>query len=257
MAFPVPCQVCVFLAAAVTSGALRLEDGGTQADCTCLNWAPTYQSGMVTCGEGMELGTTMSVGKSRAAALEGDHGCHLYPKLRANFCLKAKQGAHLYGKADDDYDFTWCYVSPSCKALRGGAAVNQRVSWKKCVPGQDKRYGDLHPVTLMAHAQAAGLQYDPTLFAFMAYPYLHATWAQLTSFFNKDASALLALDADVERGLRQIVNSGRPMLICTSLAAPGNGRPDACGKPYTAYVVVGKQIWFFPHFKTPQCIQGC
>mmetsp|Transcript_90580 Transcript_90580/g.219747 ORF Transcript_90580/g.219747 Transcript_90580/m.219747 type:complete len:282 (-) Transcript_90580:109-954(-) len=65
MAFPVPCQVCVFLAAAVTSGALRLEDGGTQADCTCLNWKQVYERGLVKCGGGLEhLGLALQPSRS-------------------------------------------------------------------------------------------------------------------------------------------------------------------------------------------------
>jgi len=229
-------------------------------ECTCLNWAQTYASGLVMCGQGMEVGTSMSMGAPWGWAVLTDHGCNLlYPKLQANLCMKAKQGAHLYGKSaeSDAYDFTWCYVSSACKHLGGGASVNDQVSWKKCVVDEDRRYGDLHPSELMKHVVAAGMSADPTLMTVMSYPYIYSTWDQVRPFFGNDPLAKSSLEPQLSKDLEAIVESGRPMMICSNLDGPGNGNPDACGPPNNVYLVVGKELWYFPHLKAPTCIQGC
>eukprot|EP00413_Alexandrium_margalefii_P039265 CAMPEP_0204605724 /NCGR_PEP_ID=MMETSP0661-20131031/58653_1 /ASSEMBLY_ACC=CAM_ASM_000606 /TAXON_ID=109239 /ORGANISM="Alexandrium margalefi, Strain AMGDE01CS-322" /LENGTH=261 /DNA_ID=CAMNT_0051616985 /DNA_START=65 /DNA_END=850 /DNA_ORIENTATION=- len=240
--------------------AVSITDSARGA-CQCLDWVPTYRQGLVQCGQGMEVGTMLSVGVPLADAVQSDHGCSIYPKLQGNLCLKAKQGAHLYSgstaAAADPYDYTWCYVSSSCKQLGGGRKVNGQVSWKTCAEGVDKRYGDLNPRDLMGVITAAGMQGDPTLMTVMAYPYLRVTWAEVEAFFSPDPQAALTLATPLRQRLQDIVNSGKPMMICTSLASPGNGRPDACGAPYTLHVVVGKELWYFPHFQTPRCVQGC
>mmetsp|Transcript_29565 Transcript_29565/g.79851 ORF Transcript_29565/g.79851 Transcript_29565/m.79851 type:complete len:298 (-) Transcript_29565:101-994(-) len=229
-------------------------------ECTCKAWEGVYSSGMAECGQGMEVVTTISMGQAKEEALKHDKGCYVYPKLKANFCMKAQQGAHLYGKQDGKYDFTWCYVSHACKKLGGGMKVNNRVSWKTCVEGEDTRYGDLPPAKLLAHAEAAGLKEDPSVMALMSYPYIHATWLQVQSFFtgvHNERVGFNSLNHKANSGLQDIVDSGKPMMICTGLHTPGNGRPDACGKPHTLFVVVGKEIWYYPRYKKPQCVQGC
>mmetsp|Transcript_115552 Transcript_115552/g.359888 ORF Transcript_115552/g.359888 Transcript_115552/m.359888 type:complete len:272 (-) Transcript_115552:668-1483(-) len=49
-------RLCRFWTHLAVAGALRLgEDKNDNKDCTCLNWAQVYRSGIAQCGEGLEL----------------------------------------------------------------------------------------------------------------------------------------------------------------------------------------------------------
>jgi len=136
--------------------------------CSCLNWATTYRSGRVKCGDGLELTDP------ELAEHEDVEFCHNFPGMPDSaffphqdhtMCVKALKSK---GPEPVPYPGTWCYVSSACQALNGGRAVNPSTSFKKCGSG-DRKLSDLPPKQLFAFAKQMNLDYQ--MIILMSYPW--------------------------------------------------------------------------------------
>jgi len=145
-------------------------------------------------------------------------------------------------------------VPSGCGELGLGAKVNGNVSVKSCRAGEDRRYADLPPKSMLQILGKNGWNKDTGLLFAMGYPYAEETWDQVAGFFDKSKGPV---DAALQEKLRALVDSKRPMVFCTSLQAPGGGQPDACGPDFSMKVLGAGQVWSVPHFGAAECVWGC
>jgi len=227
-----------------------------ERDCHCLPWGALYRWKKADCGDTFEVIHTEMAGKTKKAALHLDHGCRLvFPNLVTSRCMKAHTGSHLTHSEPNVFkmDFNWCYVLSTCHTLNGGRKISESMAWRVC-EHDDEAHGDLAPKELYEQIKFAQVTAEPNLIAMAAYPYIEKTWNDVASYFGEEGPEL---EPNWVRKLDSIAESGRPHMICDSLQEPGNGHPEACGPPYTNYVMVGKQVWYFPRFREPVCKYNC
>lgn len=109
----------------------------------------------------------------------GIQNSSFYKHQRHSYCMKASQYADASSYL---HTASWCYVSSECQSLNGGARINDQVSWKACVEGQDKMLADLSVPDLcrledMLHP-AGALYGGCQLAAFKAYPMVQSARQQ-------------------------------------------------------------------------------
>uniref|UniRef100_A0A7S2IDD0 Uncharacterized protein n=1 Tax=Alexandrium andersonii TaxID=327968 RepID=A0A7S2IDD0_9DINO len=245
-------RVCLALGILPIAAAIRVVDQSRRTDsCACLNWRQTYESGKASCGDGLETYTYSRTSGKHMVTFHFCEGASAYNQQNDAYCTKVAQGSLLPTKPKDFTEGAWCYVSPECASLNGGAAVNSNVSWKVCTAGQDKFLAELTPPELVELANKN--QQDIGLLVQMAYPVSRTVVLKEARevFYEKQPQTLSAADS---AAVQTVVDSGRPTIFCDALPPPGN--PDACGMG-EVYVAVGTEVW---RMDTTQCkigTEGC
>eukprot|EP00747_Dinoflagellata_sp_TGD_P035528 gnl/TRDRNA2_/TRDRNA2_137925_c0_seq2.p1 gnl/TRDRNA2_/TRDRNA2_137925_c0~~gnl/TRDRNA2_/TRDRNA2_137925_c0_seq2.p1 ORF type:complete len:542 (+),score=60.64 gnl/TRDRNA2_/TRDRNA2_137925_c0_seq2:65-1690(+) len=140
------------------------------ADCSCQNWKQAYESGRATCGKAAEFYATRHTANPLPHELAEEYSIHgreictnFFHQLDNNFCVNVNRG---------DNKGQWCYVSPRCGQLHGGAPVSNdrfiEFSWKICTQGQDVTLSTMSPRQLANMAEQ--LDVDLGLLHKMSYP---------------------------------------------------------------------------------------
>lgn len=152
------------------SGAFQVqsmdEAAGYQAsvDCKCLNWKETYESGYVTCGNGLELvnlGHILGPSSEQLLPFFGHRLCtDFFHRLNNNYCVSSWQegGARNHR--------SWCYVSAKCGLADDASKVqNHAVGQKSCDANEDTSLHNLAAWKL--RELASTLQVDAAILSYV------------------------------------------------------------------------------------------
>jgi len=200
--------------------------GADAAACQCLNWKETYASGLVKCGDGLELtDDTLSWHED----VEFCHGhtpseVPFFPGADHKYCVNAEK---VKGSQPKLYPGQWCYVSSQCQTLQGGKAVNSAISYKMCTKEDDDTLGELPPAELFALSEHMVPPGDGQMMVLMAYD-----WAG---------------PADGEGTLLTVQGSLDPQTPVVGASL----------KFDTFTAVYGKEVWEVWDGPRGQCMQGC
>lgn len=204
--------------------------GAEAAACQCLNWKNTYASGLVKCGDGLELTDSeleLHPDVEFCHDFPGLHGTAFFPHADHKYCIN---GEKVKGLQQKRYPGQWCYVSSECQALRGGKAVNSLISYKMCAAEDDDTLGELPPAQL----EALGRQL-----------------AEKTGWSDGQMLVLMAYDwAGPAEGEGTLVN------LQGSLD-PQKPAVGASLKADTFTVVYGKEVWEAHDGPGIHCVAGC
>lgn len=138
---------------------LQVSAALERESCECMNWDEVYAKHGHACGEkGPEL-EFAGMGAWAKVFIGQEFCTHFYEKYAGNRCTQLH-----FGKENTT---SWCYVSPTCGKLNGGAQVGN-VSWKICQLDIDLTLGDYGPEELYSVAEKAKL--DAGLMMKMSYP---------------------------------------------------------------------------------------
>lgn len=193
-------------------------------ECECHSWASVYSAARqgrgVSCGQAFEFSSgekaewqameTRDPTFKAAVKAKGEEVCtNFLEKLDANYCMKGDKSVTFSSRAD-----TWCYTSPKCTELNGGAAVKD-VAWKKCQGEGDKFLGELAAPELMNLAKASGVH--PTQLIDWAYTHVQADPAKMNlgelselagGFEAKDKVGVFVSDENAADSSKALISNG-------------------------------------------------
>eukprot|EP00747_Dinoflagellata_sp_TGD_P163944 gnl/TRDRNA2_/TRDRNA2_183191_c0_seq1.p1 gnl/TRDRNA2_/TRDRNA2_183191_c0~~gnl/TRDRNA2_/TRDRNA2_183191_c0_seq1.p1 ORF type:complete len:307 (+),score=48.19 gnl/TRDRNA2_/TRDRNA2_183191_c0_seq1:105-1025(+) len=205
--------ICVALLAAFVAGD-REESAFVQkvikvkshraGSCDCIRWKQVYDLGLVSCGQGFELASGLSMEQSGDESMSklspaevlrldlrtsywrhmGSEVCDsFYQKIDHNSCTRVTfnhiSPAHWMSRS-------WCYVSASCAELNlnGGALVpGAQVGAKLCQRGSDDLFAEKHPQALYAFSMLYHLNAE--MMMKFAYP------TEMNMFFDEPVVRML------------------------------------------------------------------
>jgi len=187
--------------------------GSQGSACACLPWHEAYNGSSLRCGLGNEfrgvLGTAGQPDAGRMLMLRllfGGEFCNrFYMALQGNQCVNMNQGAD---------EGQWCYVSPDCTNLQGGARVaGGHMAWKHC-GAQDAGLRSYMPEALAEVARVQDL--DLGLLHKMSYPLFKGhLWRDVQAFWGLGGS-VEAMPAALREQMQSIVDSGKPYSFDTA-----------------------------------------
>jgi len=187
--------------------------------CRCLNWKRSYETGLVKCGEALELywaskKTNMTRWQQWDFSSLFSETCYtLFEKMDGNFCANM-----MWSAPTTEWDGGgWCYVSRECEDLKGGHPVSsvgliwsteRNVSWKVCDLEMEPALRKLSPADLWAKAREWGTARSYIHFGGLlrwAYPILRPQlWAHVENTW---------WTPDAPEALQWAVQAGQPIVV--------------------------------------------
>lgn len=167
------------------------QNSSLSSSCSCLGWAETYRTKGVSCGAVFEVGSQ-------------DLCTTFYGNIEDAVCMN---------KGQDEDKGQWCYVSAGCTSS-DATAVNDKVSWKTCVAGQDDMTREKTVEELMDWAKKNNLM--SALVMKMAFPvYPNTTWEQVKPYIDEsgDSVDLASFPESMRTTVAAIMESGIPVVF--------------------------------------------